>query len=54
MPKFIVKLRGLDPFPIQANFVAYEGPAVILYDEFPYQPKRVIMNWECQVWMSEE
>lgn len=50
MPKYKIKLRGLDAFTVEANHVAYEGPAVILYDEFPYQPKRVIMNWEAQIW----
>lgn len=54
MPKYKIKLKGVDAMTVDAEYIAYEGPAVVLYDDFPHQPKRVIINWEAQIWLVDE
>lgn len=54
MPRYRVKLRGIDAFFIEADHVAYEGPAVILYNESPYAPEYVVMGYEAQIKLVED
>lgn len=54
MPKWKVKLKGQNPMTKEADHLAYEGPAVILYNSSPYDPVYVVMNWEAQIVPEED
>lgn len=42
MTKFKVHMDGYNPWTIKADHVAYEGDAIIFYDDTPYDPKVII------------
>lgn len=42
MPKYKVCMDGFDAWFVTADHVAYEGRAIIFYNDTPYQPKVII------------